>query len=241
MNRYYEDVFDAIGDFENIFHVIPETPVLGEFWHDEKGESTIDPQKVKVKIPFEEPRFKDAESNHDFEYIFQNEYRKAKSKDVNIFRNRLIEIWQCKCDEIKQFKINDFEADIEIINRYINYLKSKAGNVGEGKPEKTFADYLDDPDPERFADWLKNEFSNVVGSGSRAAALFTALEKSGKMKPWNTNAEIYRAMSQLFGKIGHSKGFDAYLNPSSNLNKSNGQRELILKMIENIKTYNSQH
>ena len=72
--RLREIIYD-IHELSAIFSIDDE-PRTGFLWHDKNGQPTTDPEKVIQKIPIDWPTTREAETDADFQLVFDREVKK---------------------------------------------------------------------------------------------------------------------------------------------------------------------
>lgn len=102
---------------------IEAEPETGYFWHNEAGHPTTDPAEIAEKIPVQIPRFRPAETDNDFQIIFEKEL--ANSINPEKFKEIQIEDLREKIDLLQKYNRLTFRDIILRADLYVRFLERK--------------------------------------------------------------------------------------------------------------------
>ena len=125
MNKYYNTELEVIGDVLGIFCIIPDEIIETPYFTDKYGLPTSNHEQAINNLPFKQTVYRLANSDEDFEIVFEKRFSLSRNKDREIFLKRHIEAFQAREDEIKLFKAETLESEHEIIAHYLKYLRTK--------------------------------------------------------------------------------------------------------------------
>lgn len=128
-NYYHKDELAIIGDINEVFNVIPEEIIQTPFFRDKNGLPTSVREEAVDDIPFEHILYRLANTDEDFEIVFEKRFNKSKSTDRGRFLKRQIKAFRARKNELEQFNAELFDGELDLIERYIEYLKTKKTTI----------------------------------------------------------------------------------------------------------------
>lgn len=141
---------------------IEDEPRTGYFWHDKNGQPTTDPEKVIQKIPIDWPTTRKAETDADFQFVFEREMKKR-----NIPKQAHIEVMTRTLEKLKEGNPDNWHFEyIKLIEDYLLFL-----NKCEDESILTYDRLFKDPQEcKRITGIIENQCENGIFKGFKEAA-----------------------------------------------------------------------